>query len=75
MEHRELLPTRRAVRAVGSGDELIDHVLVSTALRRRITSADTVTGATQLPSITVDAAARKDSPVSDHAMVVATLGG
>ncbi|WP_419818364.1 endonuclease/exonuclease/phosphatase family protein [Glaciibacter flavus] len=71
-----LIPEERRFSRIFEGrKELIDHILVSTALRHRITSADTVTGATQLPSITVDAAARKDSPVSDHAMVVATIKG
>ena len=69
-----LIPEDRRFSRIFEGRaELIDHIFVSTALRARVTRADTVTGATALPSITPDAAARKEAPVSDHAMVVATL--
>jgi endonuclease/exonuclease/phosphatase family metal-dependent hydrolase len=60
----------RVYRGVG---ELIDHIFVSKAVRARVTTVTTIPGADRLPSITENATARKDAPVSDHAMVVAEL--
>ncbi|MEJ3406056.1 endonuclease/exonuclease/phosphatase family protein [Rathayibacter sp. YIM 133350] len=51
--------------------ELIDHQFISTALRDKVQSVTTVAAQSSLPSITVNAAARKDDPASDHAMVLA----
>jgi endonuclease/exonuclease/phosphatase family metal-dependent hydrolase len=51
--------------------ELIDHILVSEKLVRCV---DHVTaGPGTPPSITEDAAARRDAPASDHLPVVATF--
>lgn len=50
--------------------ELIDQVFVSNVLRPRITSVATRTGGAPLPSITEDPNARRNTPVSDHAMIV-----
>jgi endonuclease/exonuclease/phosphatase family metal-dependent hydrolase len=69
-----LIPADRRFSRVYRGlGELIDHVFVSRALRPHVKSARTVPGADRLPSITDNATARKDAPVSDHAMVVAEL--
>ena len=43
------------------------------AVRPAVTSVTTIPGADKLPSITDNVAERKDDPVSDHAMVAATL--
>ncbi len=53
--------------------ELIDHIFVTNALRPRVTEVTTVTTAAGLASITEDPAARRDSPWSDHALVLADL--
>jgi endonuclease/exonuclease/phosphatase family metal-dependent hydrolase len=69
-----LIPADRRFSRVYRGlGELIDHVFVSRALRPQVTSVTTVPGKDKLPSITDNATARKDAPVSDHAMVVARL--
>jgi hypothetical protein len=49
--------------------ELIDHILVSHALVRRVERVDT--GAGEPPSITEDPTERRDEPVSDHLPMVA----
>jgi exonuclease III len=49
--------------------ELIDHILVSHALVRRVERVDTGPG--QPVSITEDPTSRRDEPVSDHLPVVA----
>jgi endonuclease/exonuclease/phosphatase family metal-dependent hydrolase len=53
--------------------ELIDHLLVSKAVRPLIRSATTVIATAQLPSVTMDANERRDDPASDHSMVLAEL--
>jgi endonuclease/exonuclease/phosphatase family metal-dependent hydrolase len=53
--------------------ELIDHLFVSNATRPTVTEATTVTGGEPLPSVADTPTARRDSPYSDHALVVATL--
>jgi endonuclease/exonuclease/phosphatase family metal-dependent hydrolase len=62
------LPADRAFSRVFHGRrELIDHLLVSHRLARRLDSADT--GTTDLPSIGTDPSARRGAPGSDHAPV------
>ena len=51
--------------------ELIDHLLVSHALRDAVTTV--TTGALEVPSITDDPGALRDHPGSDHRPVIATL--
>lgn len=53
--------------------ELIDHLFVTNATRQIITEATTLTGGEPLPSIDDTPTTRRDSPYSDHALVVATL--
>jgi endonuclease/exonuclease/phosphatase family metal-dependent hydrolase len=52
--------------------ELIDHILVSAALVRRLHSVEAVIDEA-LPSVGADPAARRDAPSSDHAPVVASF--
>ncbi len=52
--------------------ELIDHLLVSAALVRRVVLVEAVIDQ-PLPSISTDPTSRHDQPSSDHAPVVATL--
>jgi endonuclease/exonuclease/phosphatase family metal-dependent hydrolase len=52
--------------------ELIDHVLVSHALVRKVVEVHTI-NQDSLPSITEDPTARRQARGSDHAPVVATL--
>ncbi|WP_314149354.1 endonuclease/exonuclease/phosphatase family protein [uncultured Leifsonia sp.] len=66
-------PEKRFSRVFRGTGELIDHIFVSTALRPAVQSVTTIPGASALPSITENATARKDAPVSDHAMVAAVL--
>ncbi|WP_348788127.1 endonuclease/exonuclease/phosphatase family protein [Leifsonia sp. NPDC080035] len=66
-------PEKRFSRIYRGTGELIDHLFVSTALRKAVQSVTTIPGAASLPSITENATARKDAPVSDHAMVAAVL--
>ena len=62
------LPADRAFSRVFNGrGELIDHILVSHPLARRLASADT--GTTDLPSISTEP--RRDEPGSDHSPVLA----
>ena len=51
--------------------ELIDHLLVSHALRDSVTAV--TTGQIELPSITDNPAAQRNHPGSDHRPVIATL--
>jgi endonuclease/exonuclease/phosphatase family metal-dependent hydrolase len=53
--------------------ELIDHILVTNATRKTVVRAGTRTGGEALPSVTDSPAARRDSPFSDHALVIAEL--
>jgi endonuclease/exonuclease/phosphatase family metal-dependent hydrolase len=53
--------------------ELIDQILVSAALVRKVQSVGAVTSSQPLPSITVDPHARRAQPSSDHAPVVASF--
>ncbi len=53
--------------------ELIDHLFVTNATRQVVTEATTLTGGEPLASITDTPTTRRDSPYSDHALVVATL--
>ncbi|MFK4119619.1 endonuclease/exonuclease/phosphatase family protein [Streptomyces longwoodensis] len=68
-----LIPADRRYSRINSGRrELIDHVLVSHRLVRRVTAADTGLpgdGALRLPSVGTDPGARKGEPGSDHAPV------
>lgn len=66
-------PEKRFTRVFRGVGELIDHVFVSTAVRPAVSAVTTIPGAAELPSITEHASARKNDPVSDHAMVAATL--
>jgi endonuclease/exonuclease/phosphatase family metal-dependent hydrolase len=67
-----LIPAeRRFTRIYRGRRELIDHVLVSHALVKRVTRVDTTT--TKLPSITDEPSARRDEPGSDHAPVVVEI--
>lgn len=66
-------PDKRFSRIYRGNRELIDHIFVSRAVRTSIRTVTTVPGADTLPSIDDRVAARKDAPVSDHAMVVAQL--
>ena len=69
-----LIPAERRFSRIYRGNpELIDHQFVSKAVRAAIRSVTTVSGAAELPSIDDRATARKDAPVSDHAMVVSQL--
>jgi len=52
--------------------ELIDHILVSAALVKIVTSVEAVIDE-PLPSVTNDPTPRKNAPSSDHAPVVATF--
>jgi predicted extracellular nuclease len=51
--------------------ELIDHLLVSHALRDSVTAV--TTGQIELPSITDNPVAQRNHPGSDHRPVIATL--
>lgn len=53
--------------------ELIDHIFVTNALRTRVTNVNTRTGGEALPSITENPNVRRNSPFSDHAMVLAEI--
>lgn len=53
--------------------ELIDHLLVSKAVRQFILKATTVIASAHLPSVTMNANERRDDPASDHSMVLAEL--
>ncbi|WGP06177.1 endonuclease/exonuclease/phosphatase family protein [Bacillus subtilis] len=53
--------------------ELIDHLFVTNATRQIVTDATTLTWGEPLASITDTPTTRRDSPYSDHALVVATL--
>lgn len=53
--------------------ELIDHIFVTNATRKTVVRAGTRTGGESLPSVTDSPAARRDSPFSDHALVIADL--
>lgn len=53
--------------------ELIDHLIDTNATRQIVTDATTLTGGEPLPSIDDTPTTRRDSPYSDHALVVATL--
>jgi endonuclease/exonuclease/phosphatase family metal-dependent hydrolase len=64
-------PERRFTRVYRGRRELIDHVLVSRAVVDRVTRVDTATD--ELPSITEEPAARRDTPGSDHAPVIVEL--
>jgi hypothetical protein len=67
-----LIPAeRRFTRIYRGRRELIDHVLVSRAVVDRVTRVDTATD--ELPSITEEPAARRDTPGSDHAPVIVEL--
>ncbi|MFF2052220.1 endonuclease/exonuclease/phosphatase family protein [Leifsonia sp. NPDC058194] len=66
-------PEKRFSRVFRGARELIDHIFVSTAVRPAVMAATTLPGAATLPSITEHAEARKNAPVSDHALVSATL--
>jgi predicted extracellular nuclease len=52
--------------------ELIDHLLVSDAVRRRVAEVHTLHPGT-LPSVTDEPAARRNAPASDHAMIYTRL--
>ena len=60
---------RRFSRVFRGRGELIDHLLVSHALVRRVERVDAGPG--EAPSITEDPTARRDAPGSDHLPVVA----
>jgi endonuclease/exonuclease/phosphatase family metal-dependent hydrolase len=65
-----LIPeARRFTRRFEGRGELIDHILVSGALVRRVTSVDT--GAAPLPSVTTNPGERQNDAGSDHAPVIA----
>jgi endonuclease/exonuclease/phosphatase family metal-dependent hydrolase len=64
---------RRYSRIYRGRRELIDHVLASRPVVDRVTRVDTAT--TDLPSITEEPSARRDTPGSDHAPVVVELSG
>lgn len=65
-----LIPAKRRFSRIHRGrGELVDHVLVSHALVRRVESVDTGPG--KPPSITENPAERRDEPASDHLPVVA----
>ena len=65
-----LIPEERRFSRVFRGrGELIDHLLVSDALVRRVEQVDTGPG--EPPSITEDPTDRRDEPASDHLPVVA----
>lgn len=53
--------------------ELIDHIFVTNATRKLVLEAKTVTGDEELPSIEENPNTRRDSPYSDHAMVLAEV--
>jgi endonuclease/exonuclease/phosphatase family metal-dependent hydrolase len=63
---------RRFSRVFRGRGELIDHLLVSEALVRRVERVDTGPG--EPPLITEDPAARRDATASDHLPVVARFG-
>jgi endonuclease/exonuclease/phosphatase family metal-dependent hydrolase len=68
-----LLPEgERFTRVFGARHELIDHILVSAALRTAVTGMRTVHGA-PLPDLGVVPTTTVAAPFSDHAMLVATL--
>jgi endonuclease/exonuclease/phosphatase family metal-dependent hydrolase len=65
-----LIPEERRFSRVFRGrGELIDHLLVSDTLVRRVEQVDTGPG--EPPSITEDPTDRRDEPASDHLPVVA----
>lgn len=53
--------------------ELIDHLLISKAVRPLIKNATTLTASAVLPSVTMNANERRDDPASDHSLVLAEL--
>jgi endonuclease/exonuclease/phosphatase family metal-dependent hydrolase len=68
-----LMPDGRNYSRVNHGRrELIDHILVSAALVRKVDSVEAVIEE-PLPSVTSDPTARRDQPSSDHAPVAATF--
>jgi endonuclease/exonuclease/phosphatase family metal-dependent hydrolase len=68
-----LMPEGRDYSRVNAGrKELIDHVLVSAALVRRVSAVEAVIDQ-PLPSVGADPTARRNAPSSDHAPVVATF--
>lgn len=54
-------------------EELIDHILVSAALVKKLSSVRALVDE-GVPSITEDPASRRAEPSSDHAPVVAAFG-
>ena len=67
------MPAGRDYSRINQGrKELIDHILVSAALVRRLQAVEAVIDE-PLPSVTGNPAARRDEPSSDHAPVVATF--
>lgn len=73
-----LIPAEQRYSRVNSGRrELIDHILVSRRLVRRVTQAGTGVpgdGALRLPSVGVDPAERRGAAGSDHAPVWIRVG-
>ena len=68
-----LMPTGRDYSRVHEGrKELIDHILVSAALVRRVVSVEAVVDEPP-PSVTDDPRPRRSEPSSDHAPVVASF--
>ena len=53
--------------------ELIDHLLVSHLITRRLSDGDVITGGPAPASVGDDPNARRDSPASDHRPVLATI--
>lgn len=70
-----LMPAGKDYTRINNGrKELIDHILVSAALVKPLTSVTAEAIIDQpLPSVTEDPTARKNEPSSDHAPVVATF--
>jgi endonuclease/exonuclease/phosphatase family metal-dependent hydrolase len=62
---------RRFSRKFNGRGELIDHILVSSALVQHVVSVDTGAPTTDLPSVTTDPTERRDASGSDHAPVIA----
>jgi endonuclease/exonuclease/phosphatase family metal-dependent hydrolase len=65
----QIPPEHRYSRIFEGQRELIDHILISHALLTSLQSVDTQPN--QVASITLDPAARRDAPASDHAPVFA----
>lgn len=68
-------PAERFTRRFEGHGEYIDHLLVSRCLLDPLPEVDVVRqdGSDHLPSVTSDAAVRRDAPASDHAAVLAHL--